>query len=98
MTMAMPMMIPVSLVVDQLCTLPPTVEAFWSNVAFGVLSTTLAMIICFRLVKTLGATGVTSGGYMRAGFSVLFGAIFLGEACQKAPAKTGKSSQQAQGR
>lgn len=37
------------------------------------------MIIYFRLVKTLGAVGVTSGSYLRAGFGVLLGAFFLGE-------------------
>lgn len=37
------------------------------------------MIIYFRLVKTLGAVGVTSGSYLRAGFSVLLGVIFLNE-------------------
>jgi len=79
MTMAMVMMVPVSFVVDQPWTLSPSTEAIWSIAALGVLSTTLAMIIYFRLVKTLGAVGVTSGSYLRAGFSVLLGVIFLGE-------------------
>ena len=79
MTMAMVLMIPVSIFADQPWTLIPSTEALWSITALGILSTTLAMIIYFRLVKTLGAVGVTSGSYLRAGFSVLLGVIFLGE-------------------
>ena len=37
------------------------------------------MMIYFRLVKTLGPVGVTSGSYLRAGFSVALGTLFLGE-------------------
>lgn len=79
MTMAALIMIPISMLVDQPWTLDPTSEALWSIAALGIFSTTLAMIIYFRLVKTLGAIGVTSGSYLRAGFSVLLGALFLGE-------------------
>lgn len=79
MAMATLMMVPVSLVVDQPWTLAPSLNALAAIVALGVLSTALAMIIYFRLVKTLGAVGVTSGSYLRAGFSVLLGVIILGE-------------------
>lgn len=79
MTMAMVMMAPVSFAIDQPWTLTPTNNAIWSTVALGVFSTALAMVIYFRLVKTLGAIGVTSGSYLRAGFSVLLGVLFLGE-------------------
>ncbi len=79
MTMAMVLMVPVSVFADQPWTLTPSVEALWSIAALGVFSTMLAMIIYFRLVKTLGAVGVTSGRYLRAGFSVLLGVFFLGE-------------------
>jgi drug/metabolite transporter (DMT)-like permease len=80
MVMAMLMMAPVAFVIDQPWALTPSKEALWSIAALGILSTTLAMVIYFRLVKTLGAVGVTSGSYLRAGFSVLLGVIFLGEA------------------
>lgn len=79
MVMAMLMMAPVALIIDQPWALTPSKEALWSIAALGILSTTLAMVIYFRLVKTLGAVGVTSGSYLRAGFSVLLGVIFLGE-------------------
>ncbi|MCF6315507.1 MAG: hypothetical protein L3J30_04295 [Marinosulfonomonas sp.] len=37
------------------------------------------MLICFRLLKTLGSLGVTSQAYLRAGVGVALGVIFLGE-------------------
>lgn len=79
MTMAMLIMLPFSLIIDRPWTLTPSPEALWSIVALGVLSTALAMVLYFRLVKTLGAIGVTSGSYLRAGFSMLLGIVFLGE-------------------
>ena len=79
MTMAMALMLPVSLYVDEPWTLAPSPEAIWSVLALGIFSTALAMIIYFRLVKTLGTLGVTSGSYLRAGFSVLLGVLLLGE-------------------
>jgi len=79
MTMATVLMVPVSLFADRPWTLTPSAEALWSIAALGILSTTLAMTIYFRLVKTLGPVGVTSGSYLRAGFSVLLGVFFLGE-------------------
>ena len=79
MTMATLMMIPMSLILDEPWTLRPSNESLVSIAALGVLSTALAMIIYFRLIKSLGAIGVTSGSYLRAGFSLLLGAFFLGE-------------------
>ncbi len=79
MSMAALLMIPISLSVDRPWTLTPSGEALWSIAALGILSTTLAMIIYFRLVKTLGAVTVTSGSYLRAGFGIFLGILFLGE-------------------
>lgn len=79
MTMAAIMMVPVSFYFDQPWALKPSSEAVWSITALGIFSTALAMMIYFRLVKTLGAVGVTSGSYLRAGFSVLLGVMFLNE-------------------
>ena len=50
--------------------------------ATGVLSiacTGAALLIYFRLVRTLGSMGVASQSYLRAGIGVLLGIIFLGE-------------------
>jgi len=79
MAMATVMMIPLSITIDKPWLLAPSFEALLSIMVLGVFSTALAMIIYFRLVKTLGTLGVTSGSYLRAGFSVVLGAIFLGE-------------------
>jgi len=79
MLMAAAIMLPISVIFDQPLKLAPSSEAIWSIIALGVFSTALAMIVYFRLVRTLGAVGVTSGSYLRAGFSVLLGAVFLGE-------------------
>ncbi len=79
MAMATILMLPVSLYADEPWTLAPSPEAIWSVLALGVFSTALAMIIYFRLVKTLGVLGVTSGSYLRAGFSVLLGILLLDE-------------------
>ena len=37
------------------------------------------MVIYFRLIRTLGPLGTTSGSYLRAGFAVMLGATLLGE-------------------
>ena len=47
--------------------------------ALGVVCTGVALIIYFRLIKTLGSMGVASQSYLRAGFSVLLGLLILGE-------------------
>jgi len=80
MTMATLEMLPVALLVDRPWTLAPAPEALLALAALGVFSTGLAMIVFFRLVKTLGALGVSSGSYLRAGFGVLLGTVVLGEA------------------
>lgn len=79
MTMATLLMLPLSLYLDRPWELAPSTEAVWSVVSLGVLSTALAMVIYFRLVQTLGALGVTTGSYLRAGFSVLLGIALLHE-------------------
>ena len=71
---------PVSFWVDDPFSLTPTAPAVAAVVAMGVFSTAIAMAIYFRLVRTLGPLGVTTGSYMRAGFSVVLGVVLLGEA------------------
>ena len=46
----------------------------------GVITTAAALLLYFRLVKTLGSLGVASQAYLRAGWSVLLGVVLLGEA------------------
>ena len=79
MTMAALLMTPLSLYIDRPWILTPNTEAVVAVVVLAVFSTAFAMIIYFRLLGTLGALGITSGSYLRAGFSVAFGVSFLGE-------------------
>jgi len=44
-----------------------------------VFCTGLALLLYFRLLRTLGPIGVTSQSYLRCGVSVLLGVIVLGE-------------------
>ncbi len=80
MALAALVMFPVSLRVDDSMNLSPTVPAIAAVIALGVFSTAIAMVIYFRLLRTMGALGVTTGSYLRAGFSVILGVLLLGEA------------------
>jgi drug/metabolite transporter (DMT)-like permease len=73
------MMLPGALVIERPWTLFPTSEAVAAVIVLAVLCTAIAMVIYFRLVRTLGSLGTTSGSYLRAGFAVVLGIIFLGE-------------------
>lgn len=73
------MMLPVSLAVDKPWALTPSAAGIISAVTLAILCTAVAMLIYFRLVSTLGALVTASGGYLRAGFSVISGILFLGE-------------------
>src|SRR5260370_19825065 len=73
------LMLPASLVIDRPWTPVPTPAAVGAVAVLAVLCTAIAMIVYFRLVRTLGALATTSGSYLRAGFSVALGVPFLGE-------------------
>jgi drug/metabolite transporter (DMT)-like permease len=72
-------LVPLSLAVDRPWTLIPTGDAVFAAIALGVLCTGVALILYFRLVRTLGSMGVASQSYLRAGVSVLLGIVVLGE-------------------
>ncbi|RXH21386.1 permease [Bradyrhizobium nanningense] len=57
----------------------PPVQAIAAVIALGMICTALAMVIYFRLIRTLGPLGTTSGSYLRAGFAVALGTAILGE-------------------
>ncbi|SFK84536.1 Permease of the drug/metabolite transporter (DMT) superfamily [Pseudovibrio ascidiaceicola] len=80
MTLAACLMAPIAFMLDQQVKLSPSTESLLSIFALGAFSTAFAMVIYFRLVRTLGPLGVTTGSYLRAGFSVLLGTLFLNEA------------------
>jgi len=72
-------LIPVSLIADQPWNLRPTVVSVTAALALGVFCTAVALLLYFRLLRTLGPIGVTSQSYLRCGISVLLGVLVLGE-------------------
>jgi drug/metabolite transporter (DMT)-like permease len=72
------LMVP-ALVLERPWTLAPTSHAVAAVVSLAVICTALAMVIYFRLIRTLGPLGTTSGSYLRAGFAVALGTAWLGE-------------------
>lgn len=70
---------PLSLAVDQPWTLRPSLAVIAVTAALAVFSTALALLLYFRLVRTLGSMGVASQSYLRAGISVVLGMVLLGE-------------------
>ena len=79
MSCAASVLLPTALIIERPWALAPAPEAIAAVIVLAVLCTAIAMIIYFRLVRTLGALGTTSGGYLRAGFSIALGILFLGE-------------------
>ncbi|WP_445219420.1 DMT family transporter [Bradyrhizobium sp. Pa8] len=73
------LMVPAALVLERPWTLAPTSQAVAAVVSLAVVCTALAMVIYFRLIRTLGPLGTTSGSYLRAGFAVALGTALLGE-------------------
>jgi drug/metabolite transporter (DMT)-like permease len=72
-------LVPLSFVVDRPWTLSPSPRALLSALALAVFCTAGALLIYFRLVRTLGSMGVASQSYLRAAVSVLLGIAVLGE-------------------
>jgi drug/metabolite transporter (DMT)-like permease len=72
-------LIPASLMLDAPWTLRPSAGAIAAVGALAVLGTGVALLIYFRLVRTLGSMGVASQSYLRAGVGVLLGVLLLGE-------------------
>lgn len=80
MSCAAVLMLPAAAVLEQPWSLaPPPMEAIAAVIVLAVVCTALAMVIFFRLIRTLGPLGTTSGSYLRAGFAVVFGSALLGE-------------------
>ena len=57
----------------------PGFEAIAATVILSLFCTSLALMIYFRLLQTLGSLGVASQAYLRAGIGVLLAIAFLGE-------------------
>lgn len=72
-------LVPASLLLDRPWDLAPSPKAIGAAAVLGVACTGLALLLYFRLVRTLGALGVASQSYLRAGVGVLLGVLVLGE-------------------
>lgn len=72
-------LIPASLLLEHPWTLTPSITAIGAACFLGIFCTGFALIIYFRLARTLGSMGVASQAYLRAGVGVLLGVVFLGE-------------------
>jgi drug/metabolite transporter (DMT)-like permease len=73
------LMLPIALALDRPWTLRPGPQALLAALALALLSTALASVIFFRLIRTLGSLATTSNAYLRALVSVAIGVLFLGE-------------------
>jgi drug/metabolite transporter (DMT)-like permease len=72
-------LVPLSLVADRPWTLSPSAHSVIAALVLGLLSTGVALLLYFRLLRTVGSMGVASQSFLRAGVSVLLGIYVLGE-------------------
>lgn len=72
-------LVPLSLLFDRPWLLTPSATSIAAAVTLAILCTGIALIVYFRLMRTLGAMGVASQSYLRAGVSVVLGLVLLGE-------------------
>ena len=72
-------LVPLSLLLERPWALTPSSTSLYAAATLAIMCTGIALIIYFRLMQTLGAMGVASQSYLRAGVSVLLGLIVLGE-------------------
>ena len=72
-------LVPLSLVLERPWTLDPSGISILAALVLAVACTGAALLIYFRLVRTLGSMGVASQSYLRAGVGVALGVIVLGE-------------------
>jgi len=77
-------LVPAALVVERPWTLAPSLRSLGAASALAFFCTAVALLLYFRLLRTLGPMGVTSQSYLRAGFSVLLGVLVLGETVSRA--------------
>ena len=72
-------LVPASVVFERPWNLEPSVRSLAAAGLLAFFCTAVALLIYFRLLRTLGPMGVTSQSYLRAGVSVLLGIWLLGE-------------------
>lgn len=79
MTLATLCLVPASLLLERPWTLNPSSDSLLAAIVLAVFCTAGALLLYFRLVRTLGSMGVASQSYLRAGVSVVLGIVVLGE-------------------
>ena len=72
-------LLPWALITERPWTLEPSTQAIVATLVLSVICTGVALLIYFRLIKTLGSLGAASQAYLRPGVGVLLGIVFLGE-------------------
>ncbi|MEP6791205.1 MAG: EamA family transporter [Ramlibacter sp.] len=72
-------LLPLSLLVDRPWQLHVSAASAWALLGLAVFSTALALVIYFRLVRTLGALGTTSQAYLRVPVGVAIGVGLMGD-------------------
>jgi drug/metabolite transporter (DMT)-like permease len=72
-------LVPLSLLTEAPWTIAPTREAMLATLAHAVFSTALAVLIYFRLLRTLGVVGTTAQAYLRVPIGAGIGVLLLGE-------------------
>ncbi|HWA49869.1 MAG TPA: EamA family transporter [Dongiaceae bacterium] len=72
-------LLPVSLAIDWPWQIVPSPDSLLALLALSVVSTALAFVIYFRLLRTLGSVGTVAQAYLRVPVGVAIGVVFLGE-------------------
>lgn len=77
--LAAAVLVPLAFIVDDPMSIRPTAQSLAAVLSLAIMSTCVALLIYFRLMQTLGAAGVASQAYLRAGVSMAVGTLVLGE-------------------
>jgi drug/metabolite transporter (DMT)-like permease len=72
-------LVPLAFVVERPWAMHPSAVALAATAVLSVLCTGVALLLYFRLVRTIGSMGVASQSYLRAGVGVILGVMLLGE-------------------
>ncbi|MGO1120002.1 DMT family transporter [Rhodovibrionaceae bacterium A322] len=72
-------LLPLALVLDQPWTLRPSATALGATLMLSIFSTAVALLIYFRLLRSLGSLGTASQAYLRVAVGLALGMVVLGE-------------------
>jgi drug/metabolite transporter (DMT)-like permease len=70
---------PLAFIVENPLATIPSLRAVVATITLSIFCTGVALLLYFRLVRTIGSMGVASQSYLRAGLGVILGMAFLGE-------------------